>query len=329
MKRGAVDHFKMRRLARALQVPLYAANGLVMRLLHFTADHAPRGDVGRFNDQDIADACCWDREPAELVGGFTESGWLDRHPQCRLAVHDWYEHAEDSVHARVWRDRGWFMTGEQPRLRKLEEKERAKATAFYAEHQAPNAAEAAAAGSRESLDGCHSAPNGASPLPPPLPLPEGKRETAPDGGLTPPRAKSPAKTFAPDRLSDADRVSLRAWAERRARWALSQLEELEAACLDHFRGEGKPKADWLSTLRGWIRRQPSFAGRGPSAPIPARPRPPGPPQFSPEDQARADEVSRKREENRLRLLHDRDAERGPGPLVNVLRDVVENSRARP
>jgi hypothetical protein len=197
MKRGAVDHFKMRRLARALQVPLYAANGLVMRLLHFTADHAPRGDVGRFNDQDIADACCWDREPAELVGGFTESGWLDRHPQCRLAVHDWYEHAEDSVHARVWRDRGWFMTGEQPRLRKLEEKERAKATAFYAEHQAPNAAEAAAAGSRESLDGCHSAPNGASPLPPPLPLPEGKRETAPDARRARPRPSRPTGSRMP------------------------------------------------------------------------------------------------------------------------------------
>jgi len=99
MKRGTPDHPKTHRLARALGVPRAQAAGHLEFLWHWTAKFAPRGDVGRFQDQDIEQGAGWEGPPGALVRAFEAEGWLCPHPEpeVRLVVHDWHEHAEDAV----------------------------------------------------------------------------------------------------------------------------------------------------------------------------------------------------------------------------------------
>lgn len=97
MKRGTPDHPKTKRLMRSLGIPAYAAVGILESLFHFTAKYAPRGDVGKFSDQDIAEGLGWDGDPSDLITVLMSTGWIDLHPEHRLIVHDWQDHADDSV----------------------------------------------------------------------------------------------------------------------------------------------------------------------------------------------------------------------------------------
>lgn len=97
LKRGTPDHPKMHRLARALGVPRAQAAGHLEFLWHWTAKFAPRGDVGRFQDVDIEQGADWKGPAGALVSALEAEGWLDPHPEVRLIVHDWHEHADDAV----------------------------------------------------------------------------------------------------------------------------------------------------------------------------------------------------------------------------------------
>lgn len=66
-------------------------------LWHFTAKQAPAGDVGRWADDEIAEACDWDGDPAAFVDALVAARWLDPCPTHRLIVHDWHEHADDAL----------------------------------------------------------------------------------------------------------------------------------------------------------------------------------------------------------------------------------------
>ncbi len=117
MKRGAPDHPKMRELARQLKLPgrygIATANGIMERLWHFTAKYCPQGDIGRFSDEIIADACGLyvarrDRFQASarhMVGTLVSTGWLNVSPAWRLVVHDWNEHCDDAAR-RTLKNRG-------------------------------------------------------------------------------------------------------------------------------------------------------------------------------------------------------------------------------
>lgn len=111
MKRGTPLHPKTRRLARRLELPRYAVVGLLELLWHFTAQFARRGDVGRYADVDLADALAWDREPAELITALVETGWLDEHPEHRLVVHHWHDHADEAVRKALQRAGEDFVDG--------------------------------------------------------------------------------------------------------------------------------------------------------------------------------------------------------------------------
>lgn len=131
MKRGATKHPKMKTLARALGIPIYGAWGIIEGLIHWTRDFAPAGDVGRFENQEIADGCGWDGKPSKLISALIRCGWLDRHEEHRLVVHDWHDHAEDAVHMALARAGKYFATGEQPSLGRLTQAERTAALARY------------------------------------------------------------------------------------------------------------------------------------------------------------------------------------------------------
>src|SRR5262245_37189711 len=66
-------------------------------LWHLTARYTPRGDVGKWSDDEIAMALDWEGDPAALIYAFIQSGLLENHPEHRLVVHDWADHAENTV----------------------------------------------------------------------------------------------------------------------------------------------------------------------------------------------------------------------------------------
>ena len=103
MKREATTNPKLRRLCRALGIGRAQAVGHLELLWHFTARQAPRGDVGRWEDDEIAEECAWDGDPAEFVGALVRAGWVDLDLDHRLIVHDWPDHADDAVVKRLKR----------------------------------------------------------------------------------------------------------------------------------------------------------------------------------------------------------------------------------
>lgn len=148
MKRGAPDHWKMKELARALKIPsqyaLPAANGIMERLWHYVSRYHQTGDLSRVPDWAIADACGWscvkrvdrvgqDSDKARhFVGILVTVGWLDYagplplecrslDGTCPLSVHDWSEHADDSV-KRTLKNKGlqfFFPNASDDRAEKI------------------------------------------------------------------------------------------------------------------------------------------------------------------------------------------------------------------
>jgi hypothetical protein len=98
MKRGTPDHPKTMRLARALGCGKAQAIGHLELLWHFTGRLAPQGNVGKWDDTEIAEACAAECDGAVFVSALVQSGWLDVCECHRLVVHDWHEHAERTTH---------------------------------------------------------------------------------------------------------------------------------------------------------------------------------------------------------------------------------------
>lgn len=87
------DHPKTRRAARLAGVPVPAIIGHLHLLWHWTLDHAPDGDLSRFDPEDLADAAMWEGDPAALVDALTECGPGDSAGflNADLTLHDWDE----------------------------------------------------------------------------------------------------------------------------------------------------------------------------------------------------------------------------------------------
>lgn len=103
MKRGTPNHPKMTDLAAELEIPIYAAAGIMEMLWHFTDEYAIQGDIGKHTDVAIAKAVGWEREPSELIEALIITKWLDQCPERRLLVHDWKDHCNDYCHKRLKR----------------------------------------------------------------------------------------------------------------------------------------------------------------------------------------------------------------------------------
>lgn len=128
MKQGTPGHPKTADLAGRLQLPVYAAVGVLECLWHYTAAYAPAGDVGRWSDERIAAAIGWAGDAHELVAALTAARWLDRvEGPGRLYVHDWHDHATDQTQAKLARAGQLFANGVRPSSSKLGKKERAAA----------------------------------------------------------------------------------------------------------------------------------------------------------------------------------------------------------
>lgn len=87
----------MLRLAKELKIPWPHAVGIIELLFHATARYAPRGNIGKCDDRWIAATVGWKQRPEKLISALILVGWLDRDPEHRLLVHDWSDHADQSV----------------------------------------------------------------------------------------------------------------------------------------------------------------------------------------------------------------------------------------
>lgn len=105
MKRGTPDHPKMKRLCSILCKPNYVGVGILEAMWHVVARYTPDGAIGKLANSEIARAIDWRGDPDNLVNALVASGWLDKCPCHRLYVHDWQDHADQTV-GRVLKNRG-------------------------------------------------------------------------------------------------------------------------------------------------------------------------------------------------------------------------------
>lgn len=103
MKVGTTGLLKFRKLARRLGESTRGVVGLLELLWMVTGQQCPRGDIGRFSDEDIAELLDWSGDPELLVQALLSTGWLDPHSEARLIVHDWPDHAPGYIHALLTR----------------------------------------------------------------------------------------------------------------------------------------------------------------------------------------------------------------------------------
>jgi hypothetical protein len=110
MKRGTPDHPKVKRLMQALRISQATAVGHLELLFHFAASRAPRGDIGKWSDAEIAVAAGWDKDPRPFLAALLTARWVEpaRDPY-RLVIHDWHEHADQTVQRNV-ANKGGFVS---------------------------------------------------------------------------------------------------------------------------------------------------------------------------------------------------------------------------
>jgi hypothetical protein len=97
MKRGTTSHPKVYTLAALLDIPRWGAVGILESLWHFAQSYAQDGTVGRYPDEAIARAIGWEGNAATLVSCLVQAGWLERCQCHRARIHDWPEHADQTV----------------------------------------------------------------------------------------------------------------------------------------------------------------------------------------------------------------------------------------
>jgi hypothetical protein len=97
MKRSTPEHPKLLDLCVRLHIRRWEAVGVLESLWHFTAKFAPQGDVGKYPDAAIAKGIDWNRDPRRLVEALIEAGWIDKCECHRLVIHDWHDHADQTL----------------------------------------------------------------------------------------------------------------------------------------------------------------------------------------------------------------------------------------
>lgn len=191
MKRGTPQHPKLMALAAELEIPRAHAGGILEFIWHFVARYTPNGAIGRYSNVAIAQAIDHNDNADMLVEALVSSGWLDRHNEHRLIVHDWREHAEDSVHMLLARRAETFADGYIPKLTRLSQVERTQAMKRFSELKAVVAQETHDVHTKDAL-------------PKPKPKAEASASAEAEVGPSPAPAASSISTGAQTRPSGSD-----------------------------------------------------------------------------------------------------------------------------
>lgn len=169
MKAGTESKLKFKQLQRRLDLALYEARGLLDTLWNFVANNCPHGDIGRFNDEEIAIGIDWRGDPSALIETLIAVRWLDK--SDTILVHDWAEHCEHTVHLALARKIEVFACGRIPSMSRLTKDERSEIVARY---EVRYGHEAVAAGlvngiASKRLEAFSSVPSNAPAITKPLP----------------------------------------------------------------------------------------------------------------------------------------------------------------
>ena len=101
MKLDALDHPKTFSLSAGLNCELPTTIGYLELLWKFVGQHSAQGNIGKWDDGAIARACYWPGEPEIFIKALVNSGYLEETEEHRLIVHDWEEHAQSWVRAKL------------------------------------------------------------------------------------------------------------------------------------------------------------------------------------------------------------------------------------
>lgn len=102
MKAGTLNHLKLKRLKRLLGKPLYQVAGILESLWQVTIEVAwEYGQIGKYSDEEIADAIEWDGDAAVLIKSLLDAELLDESDEHRLVVHDWHDHCPEYLKDRL------------------------------------------------------------------------------------------------------------------------------------------------------------------------------------------------------------------------------------
>lgn len=103
MKLDALDHPKTLDLSARLNVSLPTVIGHLELLWAFTSKKASQGNIGKWPDGAIARACYWEGDPSLFVNAIIEAGFADTHPEQRVIIHDWKDHAPRWIMSKLSR----------------------------------------------------------------------------------------------------------------------------------------------------------------------------------------------------------------------------------
>ena len=110
MKHQVPECMKFKKLQRRLGVSRVIVAGTLELLWVTTQKNTPKGDIGKFTNEEIAIECDWEGDPEMLVESLIESGWIDRCETHRLVIHDWEQHAPGWIRRQLARHKQSFVT---------------------------------------------------------------------------------------------------------------------------------------------------------------------------------------------------------------------------
>ncbi len=186
MKSGTTEKLKFKQLMRRLHLSIWQARGLLDTLWEFARMNAPRGDIGRYCNEEIAIGIDWQDDHDRLIEALVLTKWIDKIPDenGRLYIHDWHEHAENSVHKKLVRGTELFANGNLPSLSSFEFSLRSEILAKYEKkfpgcHFIENKPGEAKTGAQIKETGTRRGPQPEpepEPEPVPIPIPEPEPE---------------------------------------------------------------------------------------------------------------------------------------------------------
>ena len=110
----SVEHMRLVRLLRPLLVGYLVAVEVIVRGIwdqfvnRFVPSNAPRGDVGRFSNADIAEGVGWHGDADHFIQAMIEAGRLVLSDEHRLVVADWHKLAPGYLRSNI-KHQGGFI----------------------------------------------------------------------------------------------------------------------------------------------------------------------------------------------------------------------------
>lgn len=90
---GLAKHPKTLKLARKLNISIAQVIGHLHLFWWWAMEYAQDGDLSHCDPEDIAIAADWPGDAGQFVESLVESGFVDRHNDGSLSIHDWHDYA--------------------------------------------------------------------------------------------------------------------------------------------------------------------------------------------------------------------------------------------